>query len=186
MKVGAAGQVVALVFLALCSTMLGVHGVVQAGTTDVGTSEVMFSIGKAIEVVSWPTFSIALDSDGTPGQAAVSDVLSFTVKSNATWSLQIQSDGEDGKLREYNLTESVYVEDGKTSQNSLEWGLTPDGAWYPISDVPGTVFSSQPATGDAGTTVSMYVRYVPGFNDTPLPSGFVYRAVLTYTATVGY
>jgi hypothetical protein len=166
--------------------MLSTYSVVQAETTDVGTSQVTFNIGKAIEVVSWPIFSVSLDSEGAPGQASVSDVLSFTVKSNATWSLQIQSDSEGGKLREYSISESAYVESGKVSQNALEWGLTPDGNWYPISDESGTVYSSQPATGDTGATVSMYVRYVPGFNDVPLDSGFVYRSVLTYTATVGY
>src|SRR5690606_918180 len=72
-----------------------------ADETDTGTTTVSFNVAEAIEVTSWPTATFTLSDAGTPGVPVVSEVFSVTVKSNASWGLQVSTDSIDGSLREF-------------------------------------------------------------------------------------
>lgn len=157
-----------------------------AASSQTSMTEVMLNIAEAIEVVSWPEASLTLSSVATPGEPVVSGALRFTVKCNSTWGIQVQSDESTGKLREFNVGTASYVTEGKISQKAVEWGLTTSGPWTGVSSSLTSIVTNKPATGDVGTAVTFYLRYVPGFNDVPLTGDGIYRIVLTYTAAVGY
>ncbi len=158
-----------------------------AATSQTATSSVSVNIAPAIEVVSWPPSAFTLSSAATPGTPVVSQPLNFTVKSNASWGIQVQSDSSDGRLREFDTGLGAYVMNGKTTNNSLQWGLTDSGPWTNLSSSPVPLFTAQSATGEAGASVAFLVRFTPTFSDQPLTTtGHEYRIQLTYTAAVGY
>ncbi|HHW09067.1 MAG TPA: hypothetical protein GXX29_03730 [Firmicutes bacterium] len=159
---------------------------VQAASSQSNSTEVSLNIAEAIEVVSWPEATMLLTSNAVPGQEVVSEALRFTVRCNSQWGIQVQSDETNGKLREYNTTTGQYVTDGRESQRGVEWGITQNGPWTPLSSTPTIMITNQAATGEIGSTISFYLRYLPGFNDVRLGADRIYRLVLTYTAAVGY
>lgn len=171
-----------LVLAMLAGTYVGTEGA-QSHTS---TTNVTLNIAEAIEVVSWPDADVLLGSSAVPGEESVSVALRFTVKCNAGWGVQVKSDETAGKLREYDTTGKQYVADGQTSQQALEWGPSPTGPWTSVSSTASGIATNRPATGEVGTTITYYLRYAPGFNDTPLGADRMYRIELTYTAAVGY
>ena len=160
-------------------------GVVHAAKTDIGTTTVKFNIAEAIEVVSWPAPEFTLSTTAVPGVPVVSGWLYVSVKSNASWGLQISSDDEEGRLREYDPGMGAYVMLGRRT-SPLEWAADLSGPWSHVSSTPTTMFTNQPPTGEDGATVGFLLRVVPSFDDEPLPPGREYRIVLTYTAGVGF
>src|SRR5690606_24308706 len=84
----------------------------HAAGTSVQTTTLRFNIAEAVEVTSWPTSEQILGATVSPGASARSDGLLISVKANAKWWLQISSDSEDGRLREYDLAQGDYVPNG--------------------------------------------------------------------------
>lgn len=173
--------------LILGALLLGSAPVTQAAATESSTTTVTVNIADAIEVVAWPPASFTLSSAAIPGVPVVSGGLGITVKSNSTWGVQLSTDSETGKLREWDSTASEYVVDGKQSAQPLQWATHTAGPWTNLSSTPATVYTNQPATGEAGRTVSFLVRLTPTFDDVRLTTaGRDYRATLQYTVAVGY
>ena len=158
---------------------------VRAATTEVGTTTVSFTIAEVFEVLAWPSSTYSLGEASTPGVTVVSDALTFLVRSNTNWSLEISSDSDDGQLREYDIESASYVLGGR-SVGPVEWATSVSGPWHPLSSTPAVMYSMQPPTGAAGRTVGFVLRVTPTFDDEPLPEGREYRMVLTYTAGVGF
>ncbi len=172
-----------IVFIGL--SLLG-GGQAWGAVSQTASTEVTMNIAAAIEVVSWPDAAVLLTGAAVPGQAVVSNALRFTGRCNSTWGIHGKSDDASGTVREFNVATSQYVADGKTSQRGLEWGPAAAGPWVTLSSTSALFTTNQPATTEAGATASLYLRYLPGFNDTPLGADRAYRIVLTYTAAVGY
>ncbi|NLN17738.1 MAG: hypothetical protein GX162_00480 [Firmicutes bacterium] len=166
--------------------VVGGCGAVQAATTQTNSTSLTLNIGEAIEVVSWPEASINLSGSAVPGEAVISGPLRFTVKCNTEWDIEVRSDEPTGKLRQFDPASGSYVNDGRTSQRALEWSLSMDDPWSPLTGTGSNIVTRQPATGEDGRQVEFFLRYRPGFDDIRLTDGHVYRIVLTYTATVGY
>ena len=158
---------------------------VRAATTEVGTTTVSFTIAEVFEVLAWPSSTYSLGEAGTPGVTVVSEELTFTVRSNASWGVEIRSDTGTGELREFDIAIGAYV-DGGRSVGPVEWATSVSGPWHPLSSTPAVMYSMQPPTGAAGRTVGFVLRVTPTFDDEPLPEGREYRMVLTYTAGVGF
>lgn len=174
-----------LLVLALIATVFA-GGSVLAATTQTAATAVTVNIAEAIEVVSWPDTAILLTNAAVPGQPVISGALRFTVRCNSTWGIQVKSDEAAGSFREFDVSTNQYVADGRLSQSALEWSNTTSGPWTPVSSMNTSFIANQPATSEVGTTVSFYLRYIPGFNDIPLAADRIYHITLTYTAAVGY
>ncbi len=174
-----------LLVLALIATVFA-GGSVLAATTQTAATAVTVNIAEAIEVVSWPDTAILLTNAAVPGQPVISGALHFTVRCNSTWGIQVKSDEAVGSFREFDVSTNQYVADGRLSQSALEWSVDSSGPWALVSGTNASVYSGLPLTGPVGTTVSFYLRYIPGFNDIPLAADRIYHITLTYTAAVGY
>lgn len=173
-------------FILIIIGYLFAGGSALATTTQTAITAVTMNVAEAIEVVSWPDAAVLLTNAAVPGQPVISSALHFTVRCNSTWGIQIKSDEAAGKLREYDTTKNEYVADGRLSQRGLEWSGATSGPWTRVSSTLSSIVTNQPATEESGSTVSLYLRYNPGFNDIPLGADRTYHITLTYTASVGY
>lgn len=176
------GVVLACALVAL--GLVGLTPAALAATSQSGTTEVMFNIAPALEVVMWPGANLTL-IDTPPGVASVSSQMRIAVKSNTSWGVQITSDSANGKMREYDMSTGKYVVDGSET-GPVEFATDPQGPWTPISSSPTKIFSGQPPTGETGAALGFWIRVTPNFDALELAYGRTYRIVLTYTAGVGY
>ncbi|HEY8416552.1 MAG TPA: hypothetical protein VIK93_00800, partial [Limnochordales bacterium] len=162
-----------------CLLVLAATGASQASTS---TTTVSFTILPAIEVLAWPAPTLSLS--GSPENHAVVGPLEFLVRANAPWSLSLHSDVINGRMREYDPASGVYVPSGHVLAQALEWGLSPNGPWSPVTDSSTRVVTGMPPTDSEGMVVRLYLRQSTSFDDVMLPPGREYRMVLTYTAAL--
>src|SRR5690606_29425460 len=127
--VGGSGSGVVHIGLILSIVVLAYVGSVSANTS---TTTVSFTVSQAIEVLQWPnpTFTIS----GSPGNSVVMGPMEFRVRANAPWSILMRSDVTDGRLREYDPDTDAYVEAGESLTYGLEWALSTEGPWRPVTD----------------------------------------------------
>lgn len=176
----AALSVVVLILLALYGTPS------LAATSSSNSTVVSANVVEAIAVTQWPGSSVVLTGSAIPDTPVLSDSLSFVVKSNTLWGIQVSADEPSGKLREYDVASAVYVMNGRIVKTPIQWALTSGGPWTNLSATPTAIYTGQAKTGELGATVSFVLRLLAGFNDEKLPLGRDYRMVLTYTVAVGY
>lgn len=165
--------------------MTATVGGAEAAKSQAGTTMVTFNIAEAIEVVEWPDSSFELSDEAVPGVPLVSSPLEIRVRSNAPWEVHISSDNDGGLIREYDVSAGGYVPGGN-SIGPLEWATSPSGPWEPLSTIPAAMFINQAPTGQAGDSVTFYLRVTPSFDDEPLSNGREYRIMLHYTVGVSY
>ena len=161
-------------------------GEAQAGTQETNVTTVAVNIAESIAVVAWPDVYVDLTRNAVPGQEIVSPGLVVTVKANSPWGIEVSTNMPDGRMREFDLGTGVYVADGASLTNPLQWSTSPDGPWQDLSSTPSFIVSSQPPTGNNGKDVQFYLRLLPDYGDKPLAEGRDYRILLLYTAGLNY
>lgn len=167
--------------------MLGclvINGTAAAQRVHTATSSVSFTLMEVIEVLSWPSATVAMT--GAPDEPAVSGPLVFRVRANAPWGIYLRSDLPEGRMQEYDASVGEYVQSGRVLSQGLEWALSPGGPWTRVVPADAPLVSGMPPTGAEGTTVEFFLRQAATFQDLALPAGREYRIVLTYTAGLGY
>lgn len=155
-----------------------------ASSAKSSSTTVSFTVMPAIEVLEWPTATFSMS--GGPGNPVVMGPMEFRVRANAQWGLTFYSDVDGGRMREFDQTTGSYVDTGRSLTHSLEWALSPDGPWSPVTDIEMFMVSGKAPTGASGEIVQLYLRQPTTFDDVSLPVGREYRIVLTYTAMLDY
>lgn len=157
----------------------------HAETTVPGSTNVSLNVAEAIEV-TWPEQEIVLDSAAIPQVAIIYGPLTITVHCNTIWGVRIASDNLSGKMQQFSTQTGSYIDGGFLLANPVEWGTTFSGPWIDLTSSPVAAYSTMPSTGDSGSSVDLYLRVIPSYDDKVLSAGEDYRIVVNYTAGVGY
>ncbi len=168
----------------MTTLMLGLPA--RAADTSSSMSSVTVTIAPALEVVEWPDPLVALSQGLAPGDFAVTGPLSFHLKANSPWVLQIKSSSGGGQLSEFDTSSATYVSSGSKMSIPVQWSLSESGPWAPIQATEADITSGG-STGSAGQHIQLYLKTEATFDDVPLTApNSEYRLDVGYTASLLY
>lgn len=148
-----------------------------------GTQSVTADVANTLEATFPGAYAFGNIVPGATG--STSPTQTVTVKSNASWGMQISSDIADGRMTEH--TGAGYAASPNVLTNALQWRITApqSTSFAAVSSTPATMTSAQGVTGDSGTAVNVLLKQIASFSD-PRVNPNSYRVELTYDASQGY
>lgn len=187
--------------LLLCRTLLIVTSIallvfpIYQGMTDEGIAEA--APGECVSA------TLNLESDGgsdifleapdsisdwvlVPSSHANSRQILLDVKANMGWQMTVASDRPDGRMAQYDLTQSEYVPGGRTLESPMSIsasGTSDHPQSWNVNLPAGGMIQQGDETSEDGQKVSVTLGQAVAWNDEPLPEGQAYRIALMFAVS---
>lgn len=122
-----------------------------------------------------------------PSSSPASRQIALAVTARTCWQISVKSDRQDGRMAQYNLSNSQYMPDGMQLQSPLKIlakGTEDHPDPWEVDLPAGGVIREGEETGGKSQDVEVTLQQPVSWNDEPLPDGQAYRAVLVFTISV--
>lgn len=124
-----------------------------------------------------------LNPSASPGRRQIA----LAVTARTCWQISVKSDRPDGRMAQYNLSDSQYIPNGMRLQSPLKIsaGGTEDHPDPWEVDLPaGGIIQEGEETGGKSQDLEVTLQQPVSWNDEPLSDGQAYRAVLVFTISM--